>query len=101
MDALPQNTPDDLKAVYEEFDGLPEPFDERQHRTTSSFHDTFRDMVPVPEFTSSYLLQDAGPVTTVAQRATCPAYDNKSILHLAQIPRNHYADPLFSKNFVV
>lgn len=101
MNALTNSIPDDIRTRYEEVDGLSEPIIDRQHRTNSSVHNTFRDMAPLPEFTSVPLLQDAGPVTALPQRVFCPTEDNRPLLLLAHIPRNHDAETLFNKDFVV
>lgn len=47
------------------------------------------------------VLQDAGPVTIPPQRVVCPAGDNRPLLSLAHIPRNHDSETLFNKDVLV
>lgn len=59
---LPQNILSILRDLYEENDILPEPFIEREHCTTSSVYDTFREMAQVPLFISRTLYHRSGLV---------------------------------------
>lgn len=72
MNPLPQNIHVYVGARYEEVNTRSEPVLERQHRTTSSVHETLRDMEPVPYFSSVPFHQYSGAVPPPLQRSLRP-----------------------------
>lgn len=94
MDPLTEKIIDDIRVRYEEVDALPEPITERQHRTTSSVHDSFRYIAPVTAFNSLSLVHNAGPIMDLSQRvADQPKKIESSCVWCTSrgtIMRNHY-----------
>lgn len=62
MDPHIHNIHEIIGERYEEIAGLPEPVIERQHRTSSSAHETFRAISRVPKFTSVAFRRCSVPV---------------------------------------
>lgn len=92
--ALPQNISAHLPTRYEQIEALPEPFIKRQRKTTSSIHEIFRAIAPVPAFNSVVLNIDRSTLPTQPQRIGFGENENRPLLHLAHplksLSRNHH-----------
>lgn len=60
------------RRVFGEVEALPESIIERQYRTGSSIHESFRDMALLRQINSVPLLKSAGPVTALPQKGRHP-----------------------------
>lgn len=72
---------------------------EHQRRSTSSIHETFRAMPPVPSFIIVLLKTRKSQIPAPPQCVSCGEDDNRPMFRFAHIPPHNYSETMFTKNY--
>ena len=89
-----------IRETFEQIQGQPEPIIERFHRTSSSIHDAFRGIAPIPPVTTQPVSSNGGAQSATTEPIVAAEDDVRPILRLAHIPRNHFAETFFNKGYI-